>query len=138
MGVIDDLIAQARAEVAEPETIPVPVVVKGGLVELVFTKLLGADWLGLTATNPPRAGAVLDSNLGFNIDAVGGAYPADKVTIAGEAPTKEQWAEFYGLLAGPHRKNIATAIWGMNQFAIEKELGDLGKVSRAGSRKKRS
>lgn len=138
MGVIDDLIAAAKAEVQVPQTIDVKVAAGGKIVQLEFAKLLGADWLGLTVTHPPREGATLDSNLGFNIDATAADYPADQVTIAGETPSKEQWAEFYGVLDAPHRQNIATALWSINQFTPARALTTLGKASRASSGKKRS
>jgi hypothetical protein len=136
---IQDLIEKARAEAAIPVTDSANVVVGGVMVALTFTKLLGADWSAITAVNPPRKGAQLDSNLGYNLDAAAGAYPVDKVTVDGEHPTTEQWTEMYGFLDAPWREVVALKLWGLNQQGPAAKILALGKASSgAGSRKKRN
>lgn len=136
---VQDLIARARAEAAAPATDTASVVVAGEKVQLGFTKLLGAEWSALTAVNPPRKGAQLDSNLGYNLDAVAGAYPAAAVTVGGEVTTGSEWADLYGLLDAPWRETVALKLWGLNQHGPATKILELGKASSgAGSRKKRN
>jgi hypothetical protein len=136
---IQDLIEKARAEAATPVTDSANVVVGGEMVALTFTKLLGAEWSAITAINPPRKGAQLDSNLGYNLDAAAGAYPVDRLTVAGEHPTAPEWVELYGLLDSPWRETIALKLWGLNQQGPASRILTLGKASSgAGSRKKRN
>lgn len=136
---IQDLIARARADVEAPATDTASVVVAGEVVELQFTKLLGAEWSALSAVNPPRKGAQLDSNLGYNLDAVAGQYPAGKVLIAGEPATGAEWSELYALLDAPWRETVALKLWGLNQHGPATRILELGKASSgAGSRKKRN
>lgn len=134
---VQDLIDAARAEADNPETDAATVVVAGRKVELTFKKLLGADWSALTAVNPPRPGAQTDSNLGYNLDAVGAVYP--EVTVDGEPVTVAEWGELYALLDAPWRETVALKLWGLNQFGPARKLLELGKVSSgAGSKKKRN
>ena len=136
---IQDLLAKARAEVAAPATDSATVVVAGEKVQLVFTKLLGAEWSDLTATNPPRKTAQLDSNLGYNVAAVSGLYPAESVTVDGETATGSEWADLFGLLDAPYRETVAMKLWGLNQYGPATKILELGKASSgAGSRKKRN
>lgn len=136
---IQDLIENARAEAATPATDSANVVVGGALVALTFTKLLGAEWSAITAINPPRKGAQLDSNLGYNLDAAAGAYPVDRITVDGEQPTATEWVELYGFLDAPWRETVALKLWGLNQQGPAARILELGKASSgAGSRKKRN
>jgi hypothetical protein len=136
---IQDLIEKARAEAENPPTDTANVVVGGALVALTFTKLLGADWSAIVAVNPPRKGAQLDANLGYNLDAAAAAYPVEKLTVDGEHPDASQWAELYGLLDAPWRETIALKLWGLNQQGPASRILTLGKASSgAGSRKKRN
>jgi hypothetical protein len=136
---IQDLIEKARAEAAEPVTDSANVVAGGQMVALTFTKLLGAEWSAITAVHPPRKGAQLDSNLGYNLDAAAAAYPVDKLTVDGEHPTAAEWAEFYGFLDAPWRETVTLKLWGLNQQGPAARILTLGKASSgAGSRKKRN
>lgn len=136
---VQDLIARARAEAAAPATDSATVVVAGEMVELGFTKLLGAEWSALTAVNPPRKGAQLDSNLGYDLHAVSGQYPAASVTIAGEVASGSEWADLYSLLDAPWRETVAMKLWGLNQHGPATKILELGKASSgAGSKRKRN
>lgn len=136
---IQELIERARAEAATPVTDSANVVVGGDLIALTFTKLLGAEWSAITAVNPPRKGAQLDSNLGYNVHAAAAEYPADKITVNGEHPDASEWAELYGLLDAPWRETVAIKLWGLNQQGPASRILALGKASSgAGSRKKRN
>lgn len=136
---IQKLLAKARAEAAAPATDTATVVVAGEMVELRFTKLIGAEWSALTVVNPPRQGAKLDSNLGYDLHAVSGQYPAEAVAIAGEVASGSEWAEFFGLLDAPWRETVAMKLWGLNQHGPATKILELGKASSgAGSKKKRN
>lgn len=136
---VQKLIERARAEAASPPTDTANVVVAGELVAVSFTKLLGAEWSALTAVHPPRKGSQMDSNLGYDLDAVAGLYPASSVTVAGELATGSEWSDLYGLLDAPWRDTIALKLWGLNQHGPASRILELGKASSgAGSRKKRN
>lgn len=136
---IQDLIARARAEAETPPTESANVVVAGELVALGFAKLLGAEWSALTAVHPPRKGSQMDSNLGYDLDAVAGLYPAESVTIGGEQASGSEWTDLYGLLDAPWRDTVALKLWGLNQHGPASRILELGKASSgAGSRKKRN
>lgn len=132
------LIAKARAQIETPETVDVQVVVGDEIVQLKLTKILGADWIELTRIHPPRVGATLDGNLGYNVDGVSGEYPADKILVNGETGTAEDWAELYGLFDAPFRSSVATALWGLNHYGPTQKAAELGKALKAGSRRKRN
>ena len=136
---VQDLIDKARAAADEKVTTSATVVVADAKVSLTFTKMLGAEWSALVAVHPPRAGSVTDASLGFNFDAVAGKYPAANVTIDGDVPVGNEWAELYGLLETPWRNVVQTKLFDMHQSGPARKLIELGKVSSgAGSRKKRN
>ena len=136
---IQDLIAKARADAAVPVTESASVVVAGEMVELGFTKLLGAEWSALTAVNPVRKGAEIDARLGYNMHAVAGQYPSANVTIAGDVAAGTEWADLYGLLDAPWREVVATKLFSLNQLGPATKILELGKASSgAGSKKKRN
>jgi hypothetical protein len=142
---IQDLIAQARAEAEAPPTeengkyAAASVIIAGRKVQLGFTKMLGAEWSALTVIHPPRKGAVADASVGFDFDAVAGKYPAAHITVDGEHPTVEEWAELYGLMETPWRNTVQMKLFDLHQSGPARQLLALGKVSSgAGSRKKRN
>jgi hypothetical protein len=125
---IDDLIARQRAEVESVKSDEVDVVAGGELVTVVVQKLRPDDWQALVASHPPRTGVVADGNVGYDQDALPRAYPAARLTVAGEQVSSEQWAQFFGVLEPVHRNNVHTLIWGVNVFTAVKELQALGKA----------
>jgi hypothetical protein len=115
------------------------VVVADVQVELEFTKLLGAEWSAITAVCPPRRDAQIDANLGYNLDAAPGHYPAASVKVAGEPAEGSEWADLYAILDAPWRETVALKLWGLNAHGPASRLAELGKASsRAGSRRKRN
>lgn len=134
---VQDLIAKARAEIETAEPVVAPVEVGGELVDIGFRPVLGYVWADLTAVNPPRQGAVLDGNVGFNSDAIAKAYPLDKITVGGEPVDAETWADLLGVLTAPGRKLVAMALWGINQFSPQKRANELGKARAGAAKKKR-
>lgn len=133
---VQDLIAKARAELAEAAPTVAPVEVAGELVDIGFRPVAGHVWADLTALHPPRAGAVLDGNVGFNSDAVAKDYPLDKITVDGEPVDAATWRDLLQVLTAPGIKLVATALWGINQYTPAKRANELGKA-RAGEAKKK-
>jgi hypothetical protein len=131
------LIAEARAEVDEPKTQGVKVVLRGNLLVLEFTKLLGSDWQNVTAKHPPRPGTD-DKNIGYNTDAMPADYPVEMITVEGEPIDEETWRDMFAVLGSVHRENISTAMWGLNFYDEFVELRDLGKASAGGNAKSSS
>lgn len=131
------LIAKARAEAASVEPTVAPVAVGGELVDVGFLPVAGVEWADLMATHPPRKGSVLDSNVGFNSDAVARDYPVSKITVGGEPVDEETWHELFSVLSSPSIKLIAAALWGMNQSDPAQRIAELGKAKAGGSTRKR-
>lgn len=131
-------IAKAKKEIAEAEPVVVPVEIGGELTDIGFRPVSGREWVDLTATNPPRAGSVLDGNVGFNSDAVALAYPLEKITVDDAPVDAETWADLNDALTGPGVKLIAAALWGINQNDPMKRAAELGKARTSAATKKRT
>lgn len=130
-------IEAAKAELESAEPVVQDVVVGGVLVKLAFLPVDGQVWADLVSTNPPRVGSKVDDQFGFNVDAVGRAYPVEKITADGEPVTAEDYADMFSVLASPSIKNIGTAVWGKNQLEPAMRLLELGKASAGVQPKKR-
>lgn len=125
---LKDLIAKQKATVEALASESLNVVLGGELVEVSVTQLRPDEWQALTAANPPRAGIDADRNLGFNQDHLPHDYPAERITVAGEAVDKETWSEIWGVLNSVNRANVGTLIWGINVYSAIVELRELGKA----------
>ncbi|MGW9587499.1 hypothetical protein [Microbacterium sp. NPDC055455] len=134
---VKDLIAKARAELDTAAPVVVPVEVGGELVDIGFRPVLGTVWADLMAVHPPRPGAVLDGNVGFNSDAVAKDYPLDRVTVDGEPVDAETWADLMGVLTSPGIKLVAAALWGLNQNDPQRRAAELGKARAGAAKRKR-
>ncbi len=84
----------------------------GEELEVAIARTSGRDWLNLESTNPPKAPG--DIELGYNRQGLAQAYPLDRIKLAGEHPTPEQWPTLYDLLDAEDMKNINAVIWWVN------------------------
>jgi hypothetical protein len=135
---IDSLIAEARAEIENPEKETVKVRLGRSLVEVEVSALDPGAWELLLAMHPPRKGAGRDANLGFDPDGAALDYPADRLRVGGEPITQEKWSDLYRVLDSVNRSNVQTLQWGLNVFSATKKLRELGKARTGGSPKKRT
>lgn len=125
---LDEKIAKARAVVEDAEPTEVPVELGGEITTLTFLPAWGEQWSDVTAMHPPRPGATLDANLGYNSDAASADYPVDKITVDGESVTAEKWREICSVLTEPNRKIIASVLWGLNRVEPNERIRAAGKA----------
>lgn len=137
---IDALIANARAVLDKVGSVDQEVLLGDVPVTVRFWPLQGVAWRELTAQHPARARSVFDQNLGYNLDAVVRDYPkvylvdGDDVTdVAGE-----KWHSILDVLSGPDLRDLAAAVWGLNEFEHQKRVAAAGKARAGGRKKKRS
>lgn len=133
---LKDLIAKAKAEVQPVEPVTLDVVVHDQAVSLSFLPAEGRVWNNLTATHPPRKGATLDANIGFNSDDLSEDYPAELIRADGDQVDADTWRELFEVLSGPDIRNIASVLWSLNQLDPSRRRQELGKSSAGGSKKK--
>lgn len=144
------LVAKARESFDSVKPVDQPVLVGDEVVTARFWPIAGTAWRNLTAEHPPRPGVVMDQNLGYNLDAVTRNYPHvylvqgdDVVKVSDPLPKKRPgdperrpWFEVVDVLSAPDLKNLASAVWGLNEYDPAKRLAQAGKAS-AGGRKRR-
>lgn len=133
---IDALISRAREHVAKPKTSSVEVIIGDELHELAFTRLDGMVWASIKATHPPRPGSRFDANLGYNVDAAPRDYPVEAIRLSGQALSDDQWKAIFATLHGPSIRDVATTVWGLNDFEVAQRAGELKKASAGVSEKK--
>ena len=136
---VQERIAKARTELEATEPITVKVEVGGEVTELSFRPLTGMGWADLTAAYPPRAGATLDQNIGYNLDAVVAAFPPQNVLVDGGPALVDGvnvYTEIVGVLASPHLKRIGEVLFHIQQMVPAQRLVELGKAS-AGVQKRK-
>lgn len=137
---VDALIAAARDLNSKPETVRVEVLLGRAVLALEFEKVTGKRWSDLTAKNPPRIGSRLDDNVGFNSDAVAGAYPSVSIVDAGVSQRLDaaKWAELFAEFDSPAIKTVAAALWGLNQLDPTKRFIDAKKAMAGASETKQN
>lgn len=126
---VQERIAKAKAEIANAEPKTVDVEFGGEITVLGFTPIRGDEWDELTSEYPPRKGAVLDGNIGYNIKAVLKAFPVDHITVDGEPTTAEEYTEIVSVLASPHIKRASEVLFHIQQMLPAQRLIELGKAS---------
>ncbi len=126
---LHEKIAKARALLESAEPTSLDIELGGELTPLTFLPVLGDVWADITATNPPRPGATLDANVGYNTDGASKDYPVDRITVDGAQPTVDEWREILSVVSSPNLKNIATTLWGLNQLEPGRRLVEAGKAS---------
>jgi hypothetical protein len=132
---LKESIAKAKAEI-EASVAEVQIDVGGTLYDVAFRMVAGHVWADLTAQCPPRQGAKIDANVGFNSDVVARVYPLDHIAVGGEAIDAETWAELMEVVASPAIKGIALVLWRLNQIGPAERAVELGKA-RAGAQSKK-
>lgn len=140
MGIdLDALIASARDRLENVEPVTQEVDLGGSIVGVRVWPLRGHEWRDLTALHPWREGSQFDQNLGYNIDAVTRAYPRVALVQGDDVEdVSARWADILDVLSGPDLKNIALAVWGVNEFDPQKRMTAAGKASTGGRKRKRS
>lgn len=133
---IQERIAAAKAQLADAKPTTVDVEFGGEITVLGFTPIGGTDWADLTATCPPRKGATLDNNIGYNIDAVLRAFPVAHITVDGEPTTQTVYDDIVSVLASPHIKRASEVLFHIQQMIPAQRLIELGKASAGAQRKK--
>jgi len=123
------LVAKQRDALADLKTKTVEVVLGGEAVEVVLAKVSPDEWQELAADHPPRKTNTGDHSIGYDQYALPRDYPADRITVGGEAVDQEQWAEIYSVLEAVHRNSIGSLIWGLNVLDVMEELQRLGKAA---------
>ncbi|GLJ79758.1 hypothetical protein [Microbacterium imperiale] len=81
--------------------------------EIIVTEIRGDDWVARTRTNP-RPGHTIDAKLSCNSDELVESWPGEAVTVAGDHPTPEQWAQIWQLMDAPSRADVVSALWWMH------------------------
>ena len=132
---LQERIAKARAELEEAEPTALDVEIGGELASLTFRPVWGAEWEALVATHPPRPGATLDSNVGYNTDAVAADYPVSAITVDGGTVDKGTWRDVMAVLSSPNRKNVASVLFGLNHLLPAQKLAEAGKASKGSETK---
>ena len=145
---VDDLIAKARAEVAEAPPVTKHVMLGGEMVGVRYRPLPGDQWRALKARFLPRDGSFFDQNLGFNIDEVTRAFPNMSIVRDGEVDdlrrpgddgkTRYIWPDVFSALDDPAIEIIAQSLWETHQYLPQQRMVEAGKALRTGRAKKRS
>ncbi|MDR6172651.1 hypothetical protein [Curtobacterium sp. SORGH_AS_0776] len=108
----------------------------GTLVDLKFTRMLGADWLDLTGTNPPRPDVLTDTFLGYNYQAVTRAGAIQSGVLVEDGVEREltdsEWDDLFALLAGSDHEQIVNAVYALNEGESSRAV-ELGKALRVGT-----
>ena len=131
-------IAKAKAEIADPVTSVVNVEVAGEMTEIGFRELDPDLWLDLVATHPARKGSDVDTIAGYNVDAIAKAYPVEAITIDGDVPEVEDWADQLAVVSSPGRKFISSAIFYVNQGMQAQRMAEAAGKASAGKGKRKS
>jgi hypothetical protein len=105
------------------------------LVDLKFTRMLGAAWLDLTSTNPPRSDSISDKMIfGYDFNAVTRAAAHLSGVLLEDGKERElteaEWDDLFGLLAGGDHEQIANAVYALNEGESNRAV-ELGKALRA-------
>lgn len=105
------------------------------LVDLKFTRLIGADWLDITSTNPPRSDVIADRLVfGYDFQAVTRAAAMKSGVLVEEGEEREltddEWDDLLGLLSGGDHEQIANAVYALNEGESNRAV-ELGKALRA-------
>ena len=143
MSSLKDLVAKQKQErLGEIPTGRAIVLLGGEEVTLEFTKLQPKQWLDLAAQHPPRLGAAIDVNIGFNPHSLAERYPIESVRLVdGEdlaEVSEDDYLAMFDVLDAIHIDTIGTVIWYLNVQADREAVAAARKASRAARSKKRS
>lgn len=144
---LDALIAEADELVADVDPVLVPVTLGRRKLGVRFVPMSGADWRALTLKHAPRADVPQDLNLGYNVDAVAGAYPhvalldgetVDDMIREVDGKTVSRWPELHRRLTAVSQRDVARAMWSAHEFDPERLVDEAGKALSGSRKKKRS
>lgn len=135
---VQERIAKAKAEIADAKTTDVDVEFGGEVTTIGYRPIPGTDWADLTAAHPARQGAVLDGNIGYNLNAVLTHFPASHVTVDGSPTTAEEYADIISVLASPHIHRASEVLFKIQQLEPAQRLLTLGKASAGAPKRKPS
>ena len=136
---VQALIAAQKQKLDTVEPVTQDVLLGDEVVGVRFWPLSGTAWRDLCALHPNRGESQFDMALGYNLDAVLRAYPRVYL-VKGDDVTDvaRDWADVCDVLSGPDLKNLAYAVWGINEYDPAQRLAAAGKASAGSKRKKRS
>jgi len=145
---VDALIAKGRAQLDTVQPVTQDVLLGDEVVGVRFWPLSGPDWRLLTAKHPARAEVTYDLRLGYDLDAVLADYPrvflvqgdevVNLVSVGEDGKQVSRFPDIVKVLSGPDIRNLAMAVWGLNDYDPGKRLVEAGKALKGGRRKKRS
>lgn len=144
---VDDLIAKAREQIESAPEVTKHVTLGGEMIGVQFRPLSGDEWRRLTRQHPPREGAFLDQNLGYNTDESVRHFPNFKIVRGDEVDDLRRfrddqkwhyiWPEIFGLLEAPAIEILVQALWEVHEYDAQQRMIAAGKALRAGRGKKR-
>lgn len=133
------LIAAQKQELDSVKPLDQEVLLGGEKVTVRLWPLSGKIWRDLCAKHPNRPDSPFDQALGYDLDSLLWDYPKVYLVDGDEVTdVAESWADICAVLSGPDLKNLAYAIWGMNEYDPAQKLAAAGKASAGKGRKKRS
>lgn len=145
---LEALFAEADRLVAEAEPELVPVVLAGRQMGVRYVPMSGQEWRDLVLLHPPRPDVVQDMNLGYNVDAVVGAYPHvaliegdevdDLMREDAEGNQYSAWPAVWKRLTATGKKDVAVSVWAAHERTPEKLVVDAGKAPAPARKKKRT
>lgn len=135
---LEDLLAEADAQMEAVEPITVPVKLGEQTVGVRFLPMDGPGWRALTVRHPPREDVTVDRNHGYNIESVVGAYPDVALIIGDEVDdmrrtqddgsVKSLWPETWKRLTATGRDDVAAEMWAAHELVPERLVGQAGKA----------
>jgi len=133
------LIAAQKQKLDTVEPVTQDVLLGDEVVGVRLWPMTGTGWRDLTTRHPHRGESQFDQALGYNLDGVLREYPRVYL-VKGDDVTdvSDSWGEICDVLSGPDLKNLAYAVWGLNEYDPAQRLAAAGKASAGSKRKKRS
>jgi len=103
-----------------------------------FVPASGKEWRDLVLQHPPREDVTRDLNLGYNVDAVVGAFPNvalvdgdevdDMIRTNEDGDEVSKWPTIWELLTASSRKSLERAIWYAHEVAPDVLVVEAGKA----------
>jgi hypothetical protein len=129
MGIdLESLIEQQRASLENPPEVDIPVVLAGQRLTVTVMKARPDDYQALIEECPPRKGVTEDANIGYNQTLLPRQYPVERLRVAGEAVSREAWANLFSVVDVAYKTNLHTAMFQLNMMDTLTELQRLGKA----------
>ena len=130
------------AEVVTPKSDPVPLIIGGELVEVIFYRAEGTAWAECTSRHPVRADVLIDMRYGYNFHGVCFEIaPKTGRLLDGDDEVElspEKWGKILDAVSGNEVSAVANAIWALNEWDPAQLVKSLKKARTATSKKKPS